>query len=211
MALLGLGGWFLANSSLFALRYVTVEGTSRLTVAQVLDAAHVQQGSSLVRLDTGAIARRVDALAPVRRALVTRNWPHGLVIRVTERTPAAVAIGPGGDVLLDDSGVAFAPVDAPPTGLLHVMVSADVPGPGAAAARAGMLVLAELPARLRGSVVSVQAPSADAITIHLRDGRTVVWGSPADSATKAAVLRVLLRRTARVYDVSTPSVAVTRS
>ena len=102
MALLGLGGWFLANSSLFALRYVTVEGTSRLTVAQVLDAAHVQQGSSLVRLDTGAIARRVDALAPVRRALVTRNWPHGLVIRVTERTPAAVAIGPGGDVLLDD-------------------------------------------------------------------------------------------------------------
>ena len=44
---------------------------------------------------------------------MTRNWPHGLVIRVTERTPAAVAIGPGGDVLLDDSGVAFAPVDAP--------------------------------------------------------------------------------------------------
>src|SRR2546421_10187442 len=58
VALLGLGGWFLANSSLFALRYVTVEGTSRLTVAQVLDAAHVQQSSSLVRLRTGAIARR---------------------------------------------------------------------------------------------------------------------------------------------------------
>jgi len=211
IGLLGLGGWLLANSSLVALRYVTVEGTSRLTVAQVLDAAKVREGSSLVRLDTTAIARRVDALAPVERAVVTRKWPHGLVIHVTERTAAAVGIGPDGAVLLDASGVAFAPVSSPPAGLLHVDVNAALPGAGTDAARAGMRVLAELPARLRRSVETVQAPSVDAITIHLRDGRTVIWGSPEDSATKAAVLRVLLRTSARVYDVSTPSVAVTRS
>lgn len=210
LGLLGLGGWLLANSSLVALRYVTVEGTSRLTVAQVLDAAHVHEGASLVRLDTTAIARRIDALAPVARAVVTRKWPHGLVIHVTERTAAAVAVGPDGATLLDATGVAFAPVASPPTGLLQVDVDAAVPGAGAAAAQAGMRVLAELPARLRHSVLTVQAPSPDAITIHLKGGRTVVWGSPEDAATKVAVLRVLLRKSASVYDVSTPSVAVTR-
>jgi cell division protein FtsQ len=211
VGLLALGGWLLANSSVVALRYVTVEGTSRLTVVQVLAAADVREGSSLVRLDTTAIARRVDTLAPVERAVVTRKWPHGLVIRVTERTAAAVAIGPGGAVLLDSTGVAFAPVASPPAGMLHVEVDAALPGAAADAARAGMRVLAELPARLRRSVEIVQAPSPDAITIHLRDGRIVVWGSPEESSRKAAVLRVLLRTSARVYDVSTPSVAVTRS
>ena len=211
VGLLGLGGWLLANSSLVALRYVTVEGTSRLTVAEVLAAANVQEGSSLLRIDTTAIARRVDRLAPVARALVTRKWPHGLIIRVTERTAVAVAIAPDGADLLDASGVAFAPVTSPPPGLLHVDVSAPVPGAGSQAAQAGMQVLGELPTGLRHSVLTVQAPSPDDVTIHLKDGRTVVWGSPEDATTKAAVLRVLLRKSARVYDVSTPSVAVTRS
>lgn len=211
VALVGIGGWLVADSSLFSLHYVTVEGTSRLTAAQVIAAADVHEGSSLIRLDTGAVARRVDRLAPVRTAVVTRRWPHGLLIRVIERTPVAVAIGPDGDFLLDSTGVAFAAVATAPDSLLQVDVNAAVPGPGADAATAGMRVLAELPASLRHSVDSVDAPTPDSITVHLKDGRVVVWGSPDDSATKAAVLRVLLRHTARVYDVSTPSVAVTRS
>jgi len=101
-------------------------------------------------------------------------------------------------------------VDDAPDGLARVTVTAAVPGAGAAAAQAGMHVLADLPARLRRLVSDVAAPSVDDISVHLSDGRTIVWGSPADSGTKAAVLRALLRRPARVYDVSTPSVAVTR-
>jgi cell division protein FtsQ len=73
-----------------------------------------------------------------------------------------------------------------------------------------MRVFATLPDRLRQQVHGVQAPSTTNVRLQLRDGRTIVWGSPTDNATKVAVLRSLLRRSARVYDVSTPDVVVTR-
>jgi cell division protein FtsQ len=206
----GLTGWFLANSSVFALRYVTVEGTSRLTPHEVLSAAAVREGTSLVRLDPGAVARRVERLTAVAGASVTRRWPHGLVIRVTERRPAGVVVSNGTVELLDKTGVAFASVPKAPSGLVTVDVTAPVPGPGEPAARAAMRVLAELPAFVQPHVASIAASSLNAVTVHLSDGRTVIWGSAGDATTKAAVLRTLLRHSARVYDVSTPSVAVTR-
>ncbi len=210
IAALGITGWFLANSSVFALRYVTVEGTSRLTPSEVLSAAAVRQGTSLVRLDPGAIARRVEHLTPVARASVTRRWPHGLVIRVTERRAAGVVVSANGAELLDATGVAFASVSSAPSGLVAVDVSAPVPGPGEPAARTAMQVLAELPARVRIHVKTVVARSVNAVSVRLSDGRTIIWGSAGDAATKAAVLRTLMHRSARVYDVSTPTVAVTR-
>ena len=203
-------GWILANSSLFALRYVTVEGTSRLTPTEVLSAASVREGTSLVRLDPGAVAHRVERLPQVADAVVSRRWPHGLLIHVIERKPAAVVTSAGRVELLDATGVAFASVASPPHGLVKVNLSAPVPGAGDAAARTAMRVLGELPAHVRAHVASVTARSVDFVSVRLTDGTTVVWGSAADGATKAAVLQTLMRRSARVYDVSTPSVAVTR-
>ena len=47
--------------------------------------------------------------------------------------------------------------------------------------------------------------SLDAIDLRLRDGRTVVWGSAAESADKAEVLDALLKRPhAQRYNVSVP-------
>ena len=207
---LGLTGWFLANSSLFALRYVTVEGTSRLTPTEVLNAAAVRDGASLVRLDPGAVARRVEQLSPVADASVSRRWPHGLVIKVTERTAVGAVVSGAGVELLDASGVAFAFVPSAPRGLVTVNVSAPVPGSGEPAAQTAMRVLAELPIRVRRQVTSLAARSINAVSVRLSDGRTVIWGSAEQATTKAAVLRTLMRRSAQVYDVSTPSVAVTR-
>ena len=210
IAVVVMTGFFLASSSLFALHYVTVEGTSRLTPAEVLSAAAVREGTSLVRLNPGSVAHRVEQLPPVARAVVSRKWPHGLVIHVVERKPAGVVVDGSRVELIDATGVAFASVPSAPHGLVTVNVPDPVPGPGDAAARAAMRVLAQLPAAVRTDVTSVTARSLDAVSLRLTDGRTVVWGSAADGATKAAVLRTLMRRTARVYDVSTPSVAVTR-
>lgn len=207
---LAITGWFLASSSLFSLHYVTVEGTSRLTPAQVLNAAGVRAGTSLVRLDIGAVAQRVERLAPVADARVSRKWPHGLVIHVVERRAAAVVVSGGRVELLDASGVAFASASAAPHDLVTVEVAGPVPGPGEVAARAAMRVLADLPKAVRAHATRVTARSVNAVTVHLADGRTVIWGSAEDAATKAAVLRTLMRRSAQVYDVSTPSVAVTR-
>lgn len=217
VAALAGGGWLVANSSLVELRSVTVDGTSRLVPAQVIAAADVSRGQSLFRVDLAAVARRVERLPAVATARVSRHWPHQLVIDVTERTPVAVVDGAGEPVLLDRSGVPFARAPRPPADLVRVQVDGAVtvagtgpPGAGDDEARAAVRVLGALPASVRKRVESVRAPSPDSVTLSLAGGRTVVWGSPADSATKARVLRVLLRRPAHVYDVSAPTVAATR-
>ena len=210
MIVLGVTAWFLVNSSVFALRYVTVEGTSRLTPTEVLSAAAVREGTSLVRLDPGAVAHRVERLPQVADAVVNRRWPHGLLITVVERKPAAVVMTPGRVELLDATGVAFASVATPPHGLVRLTLSAPVPGAGDVAARSAMRVLDQLPTHVRARVSSVTARSADDVSVTLADGTIVIWGSAADGTTKASVLRTLMHRSAHVYDVSTPTVAVTR-
>ena len=47
------------------------------------------------------------------------------------------------------------------------------------------------------------------MTLTLRSGVTVLWGSPAQDSVKAAEVTVLLRAHARYLDVSDPATAVT--
>jgi cell division protein FtsQ len=188
--------WAAWSSPLLAVQTVTVKGTSRLSAAEILAAAQVPVGRSLLRVDPGRIRARVAALAAVRAVTVDRDWPHRLVITVTERQPvAAVRIG-GAAELVDATGVAFATADPAPPGLLPLVL--------------GAAVWAELPAALRGAVRSIAAPSPSDVTLRLTGRRTVIWGDPGESARKLVVLRALMRERASTYDVSTPDVPVTK-
>jgi len=71
-------------------------------------------------------------------------------------------------------------------------------------------VVEALPDLLDGRVDHVVVATVDDITLRLRDGRSVVWGSAEESASKGEVLAVLLRREAAVYDVSVPGQPTTR-
>ena len=68
--------------------------------------------------------------------------------------------------------------------------------------------------RLDGEVVElldhVAVRTVDEITLHLRDGRLVRWGSADQSEDKAAVLLQLLKRKATTYDVSVPGAPTTK-
>jgi len=72
-------------------------------------------------------------------------------------------------------------------------------------------VIAALPQQLRRLVDHVEVLTVDQITLVLRDGRTVVWGSSDDSQQKAVVLLALLEQPAKIYDVSVPSQPTTRN
>ena len=61
-----------------------------------------------------------------------------------------------------------------------------------------------LPDDLSGKVDYLEVRTVDTISLVLRNGRTILWGSAEDSANKAEVLDVLLDRKAQVYDVSVP-------
>lgn len=206
----GGGVWAVWSSPLLAVQTVTVKGTSRLSPGVVVAAARVPIGRSLLRLDPGSIQARVAALPAVRSVTVDRDWPHRLVITVTERRPVAVVDAGAGAELVDAAGVTFGTADAPPPGLLQLVLGAPVPGPGDADAHAALAVWAELPAQLRATLVGIDAPSPVDVALRLTGRRTVVWGDPGQAARKLTVLRALLAQRASTYDVSTPDVPVTR-
>ncbi|HZI96557.1 MAG TPA: FtsQ-type POTRA domain-containing protein [Actinomycetales bacterium] len=200
--------WVVLATPLLAVRSVEVVGTERVPSAEVAALADEDLGTPLARVDTGALADRVEDLAMVRSAEVVRAWPSTLEVRVVERVPLAAVPSPGGIDILDAEGVVLATVPEPPPDL--PLVEVDVPSAGADALRETTTVLQALPDDLRAQVERAGAASPDSVTLVLRGGAQVVWGSADDAAMKAEVLRVLLSQPADVYDVSSPTTPVTR-
>jgi cell division protein FtsQ len=202
--------WALLGSKLLVVRSVVVSGTHLVSRSEVLAAAHVPLGTPLIRVNTAAVTRRVDAIRQVESAQVSREWPDRLVITVHERTPTVAVLAPGGYYLVDRYGVVVrwaAARPAVPLYLTQLPVSSLRGDPALAAASA---VLAELPAWLSRSVAGVAVPGQDGLTLHLRDGVTIVWGGADRPGVKARELSILMREHARYYDVSAPGTVVTR-
>lgn len=187
---------------LLGVRSVQVSGIKALAGDDVRAAAHVRLGQPMLRLDLGGIRAAVAALPRVAAVDVRRSWPATVELRITERVAVAVFRAPDGAWLVDGTGLPYAVVEAPPSGLPELRVrhaSPDDP-----ATKAGVRVLSALPESLRAEVLAVSAATPDSVRLDLTAGREVVWGSVADSQRKAAVLVPLLTRDGKVYDVLAP-------
>ncbi|HSV64323.1 MAG TPA: FtsQ-type POTRA domain-containing protein [Mycobacteriales bacterium] len=195
-------------TGLLGVRSVEVYGSSAVSAREVRDAAAVPVGEPLARLDVGTISRRVGQVPGIQLVRVSRSWPSTVRIDVVERTPVAVVPRGSGLWLVDVEGVLFQRVPVAPAWLPRLVVARPVATDPAS--RAALTVIAALPTPLRRLVQVVEAPTPDSVTLGLRDGRTVVWGGPGESDTKARVLAPLLSRPGSTYDVSTPSVIVLR-
>ncbi|MGN6253095.1 MAG: cell division protein FtsQ/DivIB [Marmoricola sp.] len=202
-------GWLVAFSPYLTAERVRVRDDGALSVQRVRRVAQVPVGTPLARVDLGAVQARVEGISSVEGVEVSRSWPHTVEIAVTERTPVALVDTGSGRRAVDAGGVLF-PV---PTGVgrlpvIHADATTDT-----VSLREAAHVAAALPASLDGRVDHLQLRSADDIRLVLRDGRTIVWGSAADSATKARVVALLLRgRHGKVsqVDVSVPGRPTTR-
>ncbi|MGH3734859.1 MAG: cell division protein FtsQ/DivIB [Micromonosporaceae bacterium] len=200
--------WVVFGTGVFAVAKVEVTGTKVLTPDQVRGAAVVVIGTPLARLDTEGITARVSRLAPVARVAVERHWPDTVVIRVTERTPVAAVPYARRYSVIDATGVVFQRVPRRPREL--PLVELARPGPKDPATRDALRVLAALTPQLRVVLVKLAAPATTRITLHLTKGRTVIWGDAEHSTRKAQAASALLKRAAKVIDVSAPDVVTTR-
>ena len=200
--------WLVFFSSYLAVQGVRVAGVQQLSAAEVERAAAVPEGDPLARVDLARIRTRVESLATVKSADVTREWPDTVLITVVEREPVAV-VEIGGKLRgLDEDGVVFRDYARAPADLPRLQTSADT---GADALREGALVVASLPHDLAAKVDHVDVQTVDEITLELRDGREVEWGSSEQSEQKAEVLGKLLTAVqAQRYDVSVPGQPTTK-
>jgi len=208
--------WALLGSRLLVVRSVQVTGAgSQVSRAQVLAAARIPAGLPLIRVDTAAVARRVDGIRQVQSTQVSRRWPSTVVISVRLRTPVFAVAVPGGYALLDAYGVNVRDSARRPPRLPLLQLTAGTGGAAGLSslrpmASAGAAVLRELPPRIARRVAVVSAPTPAEVSLQLANGAVIVWGDASRSAEKARELALLMRTHARLYDVSAPGTAVTR-
>lgn len=216
LAIVGGVGWALLGDRVFVVRSVTVTGTHQLSPEQVIAAADVPPGTPLLSVDAGAVTRKVETINLVASATVTEDWPDRLVIAVTERVPAmAVRMAGGGYDLVDPSGVLVRWTKTQPAGLPVFVTS--LPGSalrGNPDVSTAADVLTELQPWLARQVTQVStAVMPDGprqVTLGLRDGTTVQWGSTDNAAQKNRELSILQSGQVHNIDVSTPGTVVTK-
>lgn len=216
VVVLAAGAWTVLASPLLAVRTVQVDGAGLLSADQVVQVAGIDEGTPLVRVDTGSAAARVARLPQVASVEVTRGWPHTVVVTLVERVPVAVVEEAGTRSLVDREGVLFDTITGrSPAGVVPLRVPS--PGPDDAATAAALGAVVALPADVRAEITGVTAGTSDDVTLTLTDGRTVLWGSADQTSRKARVLAALLAQidagtlaAAGTLDVSTPDAVVLR-
>jgi cell division protein FtsQ len=186
--------YLLVQSPILDVDHVRVTGTARLDPAAVADAAAVTRGSPILRLDTGAAARRVERLPWVADAKVTRALPGTVRVAVRERVPVAfVRRDDGKVVLVDTSGFAIAVSDPPADGPIEIRGVRRVPAVGTTLAPRNVAgITRELPAALGAHVGAIDV--ADGVRLLLRSGGEVRLCTATDIAAKGAAANAVIAR-----------------
>jgi cell division protein FtsQ len=205
--------WVLYGSSWLRVERVSVSGTRVLTVAQVREAADVPVGSPLVSVDTDAIAARLRRELPrIDSVEAVRSWPDGIGLEVTERTPVLVVEKGANFIEVDAHGVRFATVPKAPKGVPALELAVSRPAvlrrfPADRLVREAVRIARDIPDAVVRDTRTVKVRSYDDVSLELRGGRTVAWGSDEKGRAKARTLLALMKADpgARHFDVSAPT------
>ena len=208
LVLAGLLTWMVYGTAVLGVHDVRVVGARTVTPEAVIGAAAVPHAVPLARVDLDAVRDRVQVLAPVDRAVISREWPRTILVEVVERVGVAAVPTAGRFALIDDDGVAFRTVSRAPEGL--PLARLGQPGPNDVNTRAALTVLSSLTDELREQLVAVSVKAPAQISLELRKDRKIVWGDDTESETKARVSTALLARDGAVIDVSAPEVVTIR-
>jgi len=192
LVVVGLAGWAVhiaMNSHLLAVQHVSVRGNARLSSGEVDALVDGLRGENIFQVDLEQYRRRVMDSPWVADVTFGRVLPSTIDVRVTERTPMAVArlghqlyLVDDSGVIIDEYGAEYRDLDLPIVdGLLSAASSS---GPLSDAARVHLtdVFLASLGARddLRRRVSQVDVSNArDAVVmfdddpawLHLGDGQ----------------------------------------
>lgn len=201
-----IAGYGVSRSPLLDVDRLTIQGLSPTESTEVQAALVDLVGRPMVSVDPGEITDRVESMAWVADAHVTRRWPGTLELNVRARVAvAAVGEGPSA-VAVDDGGRVLGPVGA--RDLPRIQASGRVPEPGAilgAKDRSVAALVSGLPDDLRPEVALARSDGTSMVLV-LNDGIEVNFGDGHRLQAKATALATLLdqadRETMATIDVS---------
>lgn len=155
-----------------------VQGQQMTADSEIFDALDLINARSWLSFDSRAARARIERLAWVRTATVSRVFPGRIEVRVGERTPAAVWRQDDRDMLIDGSGRVLAAVarGAAP----HLP---RVAGEGAPAEAARILALVASYPMIESRLASAELVAERRWTLHL-EGGAQIW-LPAEAGSQA--------------------------
>jgi cell division protein FtsQ len=113
------------SGPLFSVRGFEIAGNERARTEDLLRALEPWRGRNLVMLDLAPVAERLASEPWVERVTLSKHFPDGLSIRVSERRPIALLRDEGRLIWLDARGRTIAPYDARTDREEYVLVSGD--------------------------------------------------------------------------------------
>ncbi len=185
VAVLG-GAWlWLRDSSLVAVRRVTVTGISGPDAAQIRSAL-VASARSMTTLDVkiGHLRTVVAPYPVVKNLQVSTQFPHGMRIAVVEQVPVAVVVAAGRRTAVSADGTLLR--DAVPSASLPSIAVAVAPAGThvTGGTRAQVQLLAAAPYPWLARIGQVSSNATHGLVAQLRDGPNVYFGAPNELGAK---------------------------
>ena len=188
------------QAPLFPVKNVTVSGNSRLSDQEVRSLAAVPADATVIKVDLGAIEKRLGTSPWIAEVTVSRAFPDALEIAVVERRAAAVIDAGGTKLWLADADGVWLELlgsqDA--TGLVTVRdIEGLAPKAGERAKSAevknALAVVRGLSPEMKQMLKTVSAPSVDKTALITKSDVQIMVGSAQGIAKKDRVARELLR------------------
>jgi cell division protein FtsQ len=203
LAGVGLVYWVGWHSPVTVVEHVVVDAPRGIPAESIRLASGISAADRVPSVDPEAVRLGImTAIPAVADVQMERSLPDTIRLTVTSRTPLAAVEAGAGFYVMDPDGVVFDRVKRAKD-LPVISAGTDT---GREVARA---VLLAIPDDLRAKVTRVTARSRDDVTLRLRGGTTVRWGSVEDSELKARVLTGLSAVNAKRIDVSAPLLPTT--
>jgi cell division protein FtsQ len=185
----GWGLWWAGHLPALRLSRVQVRGIKVLREAEVIAAARLRPGDSLIGPDLWRAARRLSRMPAIESAAVSRDLPSGVIIRVKERTPQAYMRARHGVIYIDADRMAFRGSGKPIAGVAEIAgISASEVRPGRRVEGQRIEVVLRALDSLREREFAVRRISVDGrgeLKLTLAKG-TLVWFGPSEDIASGA-------------------------
>ena len=152
----------------FALQMIEVSGRNHTESAAIRTVLEKWRNQSIFAADLADIRQELLGLGWVKDAVVSRNLPDKLTVKLIERQPIALLQTNAGHQLIDDSGAMIEGADV--AAFSHLVV---VSGTGAAARTNGLLSMLESEPEIFADVWAVQLIAERRWNIFMRSGLTI--------------------------------------
>lgn len=180
---------------------IAVEGAVNLPEEEVRDLAGISTGTPLGKVDARGAAQSIASNPWIDSATVSRDWPNGIDVAVTEHEPVAWVDIDGQPHLIDREGNDFI-VAPPPPGAVEIRTDGEFAD--------AVQVASSISDVARPRVRAIEADGEYGYKLLLDDDRVVRWGAPVDNANKALALETVLQMEGREFNISNPELVTSR-